>query len=110
MIDETCKKAVFNFIDYLDNTLKERNLKTEEVEIDMNKKKITIELPEPPSAGSYSGGPSGDTEYNEAIDKWYKKVNAMIVDAIPHGYKLSSSDISEVKTVRHLAEIVVEKK
>ena len=75
----------------------------------MNKKKIEVELPEPPSAGGFAGCPSGDNEYDEALEKWRKEVNAVILNAIPRGYKLQASEVKEVKTVRHYAEIVVEK-
>lgn len=83
--------------------------KTTETSAGMNKKKIEVELPEPPPAGGFSGCPSGDNEYDEAMDRWRKEVNGVILNAIPCGYVLQSSSVKEVKTVRHYAEIVVEK-
>lgn len=83
--------------------------KTEETIIDMNSKKIQIDLPAPPPAGGFSGSPSGDNDYDEALAIWHKKVNAIILEAIPLGYKLKASEVKEEKIVRHFAEIVVEK-
>lgn len=83
--------------------------KTEETIIDMNSKKIQIDLPAPPPAGGFSGSPSGDNEYDDALAAWQKKVNAIILDTIPLGYKLKASEVKEERIVRHFVEIVVEK-
>jgi len=79
--------------------------KPQETVTDVSGKKI-IELPEPPLAGS-STRPVDTSD--EAMGKWQKQVNAMILDAIPIGFKLKSSEIKEEKIVRYFAEIVVEK-
>jgi hypothetical protein len=81
----------------------------QETVTDVQGGKKTIELPAPPPSGGFSGSPSGDTEYDEAMAKWHRQVNAIILDAIPLGFKLKSSEIKEEKIVRHFAEIVVEK-
>lgn len=80
-----------------------------ETNINMNSKKIEVELPEKPSSGAYASCPSGDNEYNDAIEEWGKRVNAVVLNAIPRGYALKSSEVKEIKTVRQVAEIVVEK-
>ncbi len=84
-------------------------IKPQETAVDMKSGKKTIELPPPPPAGGFSGSPSGDNEYDDAMAKWQKQVNAIILDAIPIGHRLKSSEIKEEKIVRHFAEIVVEK-
>lgn len=81
-----------------------------ESEIGMGKKKIEVELPEPPSSGGFAGCPSGDNDYDDAMKRWRQTANAIIVKAIPDGYDLKSSEIKETKVVRHFAEIVVEKR
>ncbi len=73
-------------------------------------KKIEVELPEPPSSGGYACCPSGDTEYEEAFDKWREKCNAVILKAVPKGYNLKSSEVKESRVVRHYAVIEVDKK
>jgi hypothetical protein len=75
----------------------------------MNKKKLEIDLPEPPPAGGFSGCPSGDTEYDEAMDAWYAKCNEVILKAIPKGYRLKSSEVKKTTVVRNFAVIEVEK-
>lgn len=102
---EDWDKELENFIEGLASQL----LGEPEMELGMNKKKISVELPEPPPAGGFACCPSGDTEYDEAMEKWHKKVNAVILEAIPRGYKLQSSEVKEEKIVRHYANIVVEK-
>lgn len=82
--------------------LKEINIKGENV------KKIEIDLPECPSSGAFCGGPSGDNEYDEAMNKWRKQCNLKIIEAIPDGCSLKSSKIKEVKIVKHVAEITWE--
>ena len=82
---------------------------TTEVDLGMNKKKIQVELPEPPSSGGFAGCPSGDNEYEEALAVWRKEVNAKILQAIPTGYNLKSSEVKEERIVRHYADLVVEK-
>lgn len=79
-------------------------------ELEMSNKKIEIELPEPPPAGGYASCPSGDTEYEEALDKWHEKVNALILKAVPRGYNLKSSEIKQTKVVRNYAVVEVEKR
>ena len=80
-------------------TVESAKAKTTEKDLGADRKNIQVELPEPPSGG-YS-----DTEY----DEWRRKVNGIILEAIPRGYKLQSSDVKEIITVRHYADIVVEK-
>ena len=84
-------------------------VKKTETDISMTKKKIQVELPEPPSAGGFAGCPSGDCEYDEAIKKWQKECNAKILEAIPYGYSLKSSEVKEERIVRHYADLIVEK-
>lgn len=75
----------------------------------MNKtQKIEIDLPEEPPAGGYACCPSGDNEYDEALHEWRIKVNKLILDKIPRGFNLKSSEIKKVTVVRHFATIVVE--
>lgn len=71
-------------------------------------KKLEIDLPEEPPSGGYACCPSGDTEYDEAIAVWHKQVNKVILDAIPRGFRLKSSEIKKITVVRHFAEITVE--
>lgn len=71
-------------------------------------KKIEIDLPEEPPAGGYSGCPSGDNEYNEAMKEWQKDVNAVILAAIPRGYNLKSCETKKTQIVRHYATITLE--
>lgn len=70
--------------------------------------KIEIDLPEEPPSGSFSCCPSGDNEYDEALAEWRKKVNKVILEAVPYGFNLKSSDIKKTTVVRHFATIVVE--
>lgn len=84
-------------------------VKKTETNFGINKKKIQVELPEPPPAGGFSGCPSGDTEYDDAIVIWQKTCNAKILEAIPNGYSLKSSEIKEDRIVRHYADLIVEK-
>ena len=81
---------------------------TTETPLGANKKKVTVELSEPPSAGGFAGCPSSDCEYDEAMDRWRAECNAKIVAAIPKGYSLKSSEIKEEKIVRHYADLIVE--
>jgi hypothetical protein len=74
------------------------------------KKKIEVELPEPPSSGGYASCPSGDTEYEEAMNEWHQKVNGIILKAVPKGYNLKSSEIKQTRTVRNFAVIEIEKR
>lgn len=91
------------------NKVKVVPLKTTEMDMGMNKKKIQVELPEPPASGGFAGCPSGDNEYDDALIVWRALCNAKIVEAIPCGYDLKSSEIKEEKIVRHYADLVVEK-
>jgi len=75
---------------------KSEPMPTQETDIGVGKKRIEVELPAPPS---------GDDE--EALADWCRSVNVKIVEAVPRGYNLKSSEVKEV--VRHVAEIVVEK-
>ncbi len=72
-------------------------------------KKIEIELPEKPSAGHYSCCPSGDNEYDDALKKWNVAVNQKILEAIPDGYHLKSCTVKEVKIVKNIADVTLEK-
>jgi hypothetical protein len=83
--------------------------KTTETNAGMNKKKIEVELPEPPPAGGFAGCPSGDNAYDDALADWRKLCNTKILEAIPPGYTLKSSEIKEERIVRHYADLVVEK-
>jgi hypothetical protein len=83
--------------------------KKTETDMDMNKKQLQVELPEPPPSGGFAGCPSGDTEYEDAMREWEKLCNAKILEAIPRGYNLKSSEIKEERIVRHYANIIVEK-
>lgn len=103
-IDVWLKKIEKSWNEFL--TFKEA---TQETIVDMNTKKLQIELPSPPSSGGFASCPSGDNDYDEAMAAWQKKVNAIILEAIPLGCKLKSSEIKEEKIVKHFAEIVIEK-
>lgn len=103
------EKLFKDILDGIKEAVEPQPTKTTETDISMTKKKIEVELPEPPSAGGYASCPSGDTEYEEALADWKKVCNTKIVEAVPRGYDLKSSEVKTVKIVRHFAEIVVEK-
>lgn len=73
-------------------------VKKTETDVGVNKKQIEVELPEPPSSDN-----------DDAMGEWEKLCNAKILEAIPRGYSLKSSEVKEVIIVRHYANIVVEK-
>jgi len=99
-----------NVEDWLQDVFsKNGDIKSETKDLDMSRKIITIDLPAKPSSGAFSSGPSGDTEYDEALNAWRKEVNARILESIPPGYSLQSSQVKHEKIVRDYAEIVVEK-
>jgi hypothetical protein len=84
--------------------------KTTETDVGVNKKQIQVELPPPPpTAGGFACCPSGNSEYDDAMRDWEKLCNAKILEAIPRGYSLKSSEVKEEKIVRHYANLVVEK-
>lgn len=77
------------------NTAKE-SVQTKETDVGPNKKQIQVELPEPP-------------EGEEALAEYRKVCNARILEAVPSGYSLKSSEVKEERIVKHYADIVVEK-
>lgn len=92
------------FKDILDGIMEPA--KTTETDMGVNKKKIQVELPDPPPPGGFA---SGDKEYDDALIAWRKLCNAKILEAIPRSYTLKSSEIKEEKIVRYYADLVVEK-
>ena len=88
--------------------LKDKVIHTE-TDMKTEKKKMEVELPEPPPSGGYAACPSGDCEYDEAMDKWREKVNEVILKSIPKGYNLKSSEIKKTQVVRNFAIIEVER-
>ena len=69
-------------------------IKTTEISLGENRKRVTVELPEPSSDDDAA---------------WRKACNARILDAIPEGYLLKSSEIKEETFVRRYADLIVEK-
>lgn len=73
----------------------------------MRTKQLEIDLPEPPDAGAFHSSLSGDSEYEDAMEKWRRSVNAKIVESVPRGHVLSGTEICKVQTVRHFAKLTV---
>lgn len=72
-------------------------------------KKIEVDLPTQPPAGGFACCPSGDNDYDEALKRWNHDVNQKILESIPNGFYLKSCTVKEIKVVKNVAEITLEK-